>query len=59
MQLCPITSPPSGMNEIYVLCKQQYVLCSKYCWAYESIFIHLEPMCRNKSKKMTDSDEGW
>ena len=35
MQLCSITSRPSGMKAIYVLWKQQYVLCRKYRSAYE------------------------
>ena len=30
MQLCSITSRPPGVNAIYVLCKQQNVLCEKY-----------------------------
>ena len=41
MQLCSITSPPTDMNAIYVLQKQQYVLCKNYRWAYKSIFIDL------------------
>ena len=41
MQLWSIISRPPGMKAIYVLCKQQYVFCRKYRWAYESIFIQL------------------
>ena len=41
MRLCSITSRPFAKKAIFVLCKQQYVLCNKYRWAYESIFIHL------------------
>ena len=32
--------PSPGKNAIYVLCKQQYVLCRKYRQAYESINMH-------------------
>ena len=32
--------PSPGMNAIYVLCKQQYVLCRKYRWAYKNTNIH-------------------
>ena len=32
--------PSPGMKAIYVLCKQQYVMCRKYCRVYESIAIH-------------------
>ena len=30
------------MNAIYVLCKQQNLLSTKYRWAYESIFIQAD-----------------
>ena len=54
----PYYFPSPGMNEIFVLCKQQYPLTRKYCWAYKSVSSHLKLMCCNNSLKMADSDEG-
>ena len=58
MQVCPFTSLPAGMNAIYVLCKQQYVLCRK-------IAEHIKASLSNHKRrdgtirwKMVDSDEG-
>ena len=58
MLMFALTSLPPDKNEIYVERKQQYVLSRKYRWAYKSNFIHLQPIGRNKSMKMTDSDTG-
>ena len=57
MQFCSFTSVPPGVNAIFVIYKQQYVLFRKYCYAYKSIPTYPKPKCWNNSIKITESDE--
>ena len=57
MQLFTTTSFPTWYKRDYIVLEQPFVLCRKYCCAYERIFIHRTPKSWNKSVKMKYSEE--